>query len=116
MHFTSPGGEGVQTVDPSACGSEFFEMTGSIHLPINSELKQSMEKNSELIFCPTALIIVTEDCLFFAGLFSGMYTLLIFSKVSLQILQTEKLSFMQFIILTLSSRASFFKQTAADWV
>lgn len=116
MHFTSPGGEGVQTVDPSACGSEFFEMTGSIYLPINSELKQSMEKNRELIFCPRALIIVTEDCLFFAGLFSGMYTLLIFSKVSLQILQTEKLSFMQFIILTLSSRASFFKQTAADWV
>lgn len=74
-------------------------MTGSMHLPIISELKQSME-NSELIFCPRTLIVGTEDCLLFAGLFSGIYTSLIFSKVYLQMLQTENLSFMQFIILT----------------
>lgn len=116
MHFTSPGkGEGMQTADLSACGSQFLKMTGSIHLPTVSELKQSME-NTELIFCPRTLIAGTEHCLLFAGLFSGIYTLLIFSKVYLQMLQTEKLSFMQFIILTLSSRASFFKQTAAAWV
>lgn len=46
-------------------------------------------------------------------MFSGIYSLLIFSKVYLQILKTEKISLMKFIILTLSSRANLFRKTAA---
>lgn len=113
MHFTSQGkGEVAQTIDQGAYGS-VPQITGSINRSIIAQLKQSTEKNRYLIFCPRALFIVMEDCLFFAGMFSGIYSLSIFSKVYLQILKTEKISFMQFIILTPSSRANLFRKTAA---
>lgn len=66
-HFTSQGkGEGAQT---GAYGS-VSQITGSVHESITSELKQSMEKNNELIFCLRALLL--WKTVFFAHLFSGI--------------------------------------------
>lgn len=65
MRFTSQGkGEGARTIDQGAYGS-VPQITGSIHRSIIGQLNQSTEKNRYLIFCPRALFIVMEDCLFF---------------------------------------------------
>lgn len=81
---------------------------GSIHLPITSELKQIRESR-DLIFCPQLCSLAQKRfiCWF---VFQNLHFINSFKSLS------SNVSFMQFIILTLSWRASFFKQAAAGWV
>lgn len=59
-------------------------MRDSIHKYIISELKQNMEKNSELILCLVALFGFMEGYLFFTSLFSGIdsNSLVLFKSLS----------------------------------